>query len=236
MYEELFLKRRLIPSKLRAYGFEHLDGEYRLTCTLDDYILHVTLDRHGNPDTALLDMETLEEYALYKTAAEGSYVGYVREMVREKMQEIVDRCSESAVFRQPQTERLLTHAAEVYGNEPEFLWKETPQNGILRRADSGKWYAALLTVPQSKLGLASQAPVEIVNLHANPEAVAGVLSRPEIYPAWHMNKKSWFTVILDGSISDEELFAHLSESYRLAALPAGKHLCAERSPRKGGKT
>ncbi len=52
--------------------------------------------------------------------------------------------------------------------------------------------------------------------------VTELLPRPEIYPAWHMNKKSWFTVILDGSVENEELFAHLVESYRLAERPPRK--------------
>ncbi len=228
MFEELFMKKRIIPSKLRAYGFTCTDGVYRYATPMDGgYILHITLDRYGNPDTSLVEIDTAEEYNLYKTTAEGFYVGWIRTLIGERLQEIADRCCEASVFRQAQTERLLAHAAATFGSEPEFLWKETPDCCILRRADSEKWYAVIMTIPQSKLGFDSDAPVEILNLHATPEAVAALLARPEVFPAWHMNKKSWFTVILDGGIMDEALFSWLAESYRLAQKSTRKPSSAQ---------
>ncbi len=218
MFEGIFLQKKLAPARLSAFGFEMIDGIYRYTCPImeDEFLLSITFDRHGNPATFLTECDTGEEYVLYKTNAEGSYVGRVRAAIADVLREVAMTCFDDSTFRQTQTLHLLRHAADVYGSEPEFLWKDTPQNGILRRKDSGKWYAAILTVRQSKLGLLSDAPVEIVNLHASPEVVSGLLTRPEVYPAWHMNKKSWFTVILDGHMADEELFAWVAESYVLA--------------------
>ena len=50
----------------------------------------------------------------------------------------------------------------------------------------------------------------------DPKEAEEILSRANYYPGWHMNKKSWYTLILDGSISDGELKERLRESYRLA--------------------
>ena len=36
-----------------------------------------------------------------------------------------------------------------------------------------------------------------------------------VRPGYHMNKKHWNTVLLDGSIPDEEVFAMINESYDL---------------------
>ena len=36
------------------------------------------------------------------------------------------------------------------------------------------------------------------------------------YPGWHMNKKSWYTIILDDGIPDDEICRQLDESYHLA--------------------
>ncbi|MBE8953608.1 MAG: MmcQ/YjbR family DNA-binding protein, partial [Quinella sp. 1Q7] len=36
------------------------------------------------------------------------------------------------------------------------------------------------------------------------------------FRGWHMNKRSWLTVRLDDVLSDDELFARLEQSYRLA--------------------
>ncbi|MCD7888742.1 MAG: MmcQ/YjbR family DNA-binding protein [Oscillospiraceae bacterium] len=47
--------------------------------------------------------------------------------------------------------------------------------------------------------------------------MAELLQRGNYYPGWHMNKKSWYTVILDESVRDEELFERIRSSYELAA-------------------
>lgn len=38
-----------------------------------------------------------------------------------------------------------------------------------------------------------------------------------IQPGYHLNKRHWNTVTLDGSVPEEELLAMIDESYRLAA-------------------
>ncbi len=223
MFEELFAQKRVSPARLMAYGFESIEDGYRYTCPILDgeFSLLVVLDRFGNPDTSLYECDTGEEYVLYKTTAEGCYVGRVREAVAEVLCEIAETCCDGAMFRQGQTEELLRHAAEVYGTEAEFPWgMSPPATAVLRRVDSEKWYAIIMTIPQSKLGLPSDQPAEVMNLHAEPETVAALLTRDEVYPAWHMNKKSWYTVILDGSVENEALFLWLAESYRLAGKSA----------------
>ena len=55
-----------------------------------------------------------------------------------------------------------------------------------------------------------------VNLKCEP-ALAEQLraAHPEISGAWHMNKKHWNTVILDGTIPDDDILDMVDESYRL---------------------
>lgn len=218
MFDEIFAQKKPCPDRLITYGFELRDGVYRYTCSLmdGDFQLHITVDPLGGVDTSLTESDTDEAYTLYKTTAQGIYLGQVREAIAAVLQDMADHCFTSSRFRQEQTIQLLAHAAAVYGDQPEFLWETTPQNGILRRADSGKWYAAILTIPKNKLGLDSQQVVEIVNFHATPADVEQLLKRPGIYPGWHMNKKSWYTIILDGSIANEDLFRLMADSYRLA--------------------
>ncbi len=38
---------------------------------------------------------------------------------------------------------------------------------------------------------------------------------PSVIPAYHMNKTHWNTVIIDGSIADEEIFSWIRQSYGL---------------------
>jgi len=64
-----------------------------------------------------------------------------------------------------------------------------------------------------------------VNLKCDPDK-AEVLRElfPAIIPGYHMNKRHWNTVILDGSISDEEIFSMIDDSYDLVVqgLPKSK--------------
>ena len=64
-----------------------------------------------------------------------------------------------------------------------------------------------------------------VNLKCDPDK-AEVLRElfPAIIPGYHMNKRHWNTVIVDGSIADKEIFSMIDESYDLVVqgLPKSK--------------
>lgn len=66
-----------------------------------------------------------------------------------------------------------------------------------------------------------------INLKCDP-AKAEILRElnPAIIPGYHMNKRHWNTVLLDGSLPDAEIFAMIDESYQLVVqgLPKSKRL------------
>lgn len=111
---------------------------------------------------------------------------------------------------------IIRYVRESFGDELEFLWTKFPDNAVWRRKDNRKWYGAVLTVVGRKIGLDTDKVVEIIDLRMDPSDVETVLSRAHYYPGWHMNKKNWYTVVLDGSIPDEELKERIMESYELA--------------------
>ena len=43
-----------------------------------------------------------------------------------------------------------------------------------------------------------------------------------IKPGWHMNKKTWYTVILDGSVSTADICRRIDDSYALAKKQTAK--------------
>jgi predicted DNA-binding protein (MmcQ/YjbR family) len=55
-----------------------------------------------------------------------------------------------------------------------------------------------------------------VNLKCEP-ALAEALrdAYPAVRPGWHMNKRHWNTVTLDGSVPDDTLLAMIEDSYDL---------------------
>lgn len=49
-------------------------------------------------------------------------------------------------------QELFALAAQRYGTVPEYPWQD--DNAVLRRKNNEKWYAVVLRVDASKLGLA----------------------------------------------------------------------------------
>lgn len=57
-----------------------------------------------------------------------------------------------------------------------------------------------------------------VNLKCDPELALDLRGRfPAVTPGWHMNKRHWNSVRLDGSVPDDELVEMLVHSYTQVA-------------------
>ena len=55
-----------------------------------------------------------------------------------------------------------------------------------------------------------------VNLKCNPEKAIELREHyPSVKPGYHMNKKHWNTITVDGSVNDEMLKSWISDSYEL---------------------
>jgi predicted DNA-binding protein (MmcQ/YjbR family) len=62
-----------------------------------------------------------------------------------------------------------------------------------------------------------------VNLKCDPERAVELRERFEaVQPGYHMNKKHWNTVILDGTLSDPEMRDLVDHSYDLVARALGR--------------
>ena len=67
-----------------------------------------------------------------------------------------------------------------------------------------------------------------LNLKVDPEQGVELRERyPSVHPGYHMNKKHWITVLLDGSIPDKLLYAWIDTSYSLVAASLTKALQSE---------
>ncbi len=54
------------------------------------------------------------------------------------------------------------------------------------------------------------------NVKCDPEQAIDLRERhPEVKPGYHMNKKLWNTVYMDGALSDKQLLEMIDHSYNL---------------------
>lgn len=84
---------------------------------------------------------------------------------------------------------------------------------IFRNSNSRKWYGAIMNIDKSKIEEKASGEVEIMDIKLEATKIEKLLGEKGFYPAWHMNKKSWITIILDNTISDEDIMKLVEESY-----------------------
>lgn len=218
MFEDIFERKKRNIEKMSVYGFDIKDGGWIYETNIMDgaFRLSVFIGENGDVDTNLVEIENSEPYILYKTNASGAYVGEIRTAVEAVLTDIANACYDVSVFKTNQAQMAIEYVRKKYGDELEFLWTKFPENAVWRRKDNQKWYGAILTVTGNKIGLDTDEIVEIIDLRMKAENREAILSREHYYPGWHMNKKSWYTLVLDNCIADEEIKLRITESYELA--------------------
>ena len=72
-----------------------------------------------------------------------------------------------------------------------------------------------MTIPYKSLGLAKAGKVDILNIKLPPAMVFQLVDRQHFYPAYHMNKKHWLTVMLQKDADISLVQKLLAESYQL---------------------
>ena len=60
-------------------------------------------------------------------------------------------------------EEIFEYVQKQYGRIQEYLWSKLSDSAVLRHKN-GKWYAVIMTVEKSKLGLEGKEPVDIMDM------------------------------------------------------------------------
>ena len=104
---------------------------------------------------------------------------------------------------------------------PEYPWHD--DNTVFRHSDNKKWFALVMGVQSNKLGLPGDGYIDVVNLKIEDMFYRDMIIREEgIMPAYHMNKMHWVTVLLDGTVSDDQVFELIDMSFLATASPKKK--------------
>lgn len=114
-------------------------------------------------------------------------------------------------------DEIFRIAEETYGVQPEFLWEDAPLHGVLRRPDNRKWFGIVMRIRYRNLGLPSEEPVDVLNLKCGPLLLGSLLPQEGFFPAWHMQKTAWVSILLDGTVPPEEIAPLLEISWDMTA-------------------
>ena len=216
-----FENKRVNMSKLSQFGFEPNQGgryQFRTLIMQGQFELTLTLNVDDGLNTELTDTSTGEAYVLHLAPrAQGQFVGQVVQAYQDVLHKVEQDCYDNDVFKSSQERNLITQIKDLYGDELEFLWSKFLQNAVWRRADTHKWYGALLTVTTDKLALPGAThTVTVLDLRARPNDLVTLIDGQHYLPGYHMNKKHWYSIVLDDTVPLATIMERVRDSYALA--------------------
>ena len=99
-------------------------------------------------------------------------------------------------------QEFLEYCLNTYGTSPDYPFDGDFETAVLRHSDNRKWYALVMEIPRSKLGQDSGEVIGVVNLKLPIEMFGSFGESGGVYPAYHMNKLHWISVLLPDAPDD----------------------------------
>lgn len=216
-YSYIFRSAKIKKDSLEAAGFATTDGEtYTMNPTVSAgaFRADISLSLEAQTLTVhLFDTETGEKYALFDMpSSHGAFVASLREEVQQIIDEIRSKCFESKDLK----DDYISWIKNQFGAEPDFTWPDTPDYCVFR-CQNEKWFALVMRIKYKQLGLTGDENVWVVNIKADQTEIPNLIDHKSIFPAWHMNKKHWITVLLTAVTDFGKLCELTLKSYELVS-------------------
>ena len=111
-------------------------------------------------------------------------------------------------------EEISNYIKKKYEADPEYLWKRYPDYAVYRHDDNRKWFAIIMDVDADRLGLHGTERVDIIDVKVDDMMLRDILLKQKGYlPGYHMNKGSWITILLDGSVPYDDICNMIDTSF-----------------------
>lgn len=150
-----------------------------------------------------------EKYAPFYGGHGGSAI---KSEVRDLVDTALSKCTQSVNLKT----QIMQWLTDTYGTTPETPWDDLPSYYTFKTAHTDKWYALFMDIAPKCLSLQGDALVQVVNLKADAEDVKNAVDNVHVFPAYHMNKQHWLTVLLNATTDVALLKNLLAKSYVLA--------------------
>lgn len=109
-----------------------------------------------------------------------------------------------------------------YEAESDHSFEDDRSVTVFKQSDNKKWFAATKNIGCRSVGVVRSGRIDIVNLRLSPRDITSLRTREGFRPAWRMNQNAWITILLDGSVPDEEVLRCLDTSFALAGAKGRK--------------
>ena len=207
--EKIFQKSQLVEKKLLTFGFQKQKDKYYYQKNImnNKFLVDIIIDKDNRVSGKIYDNKTREEYTNFRIENFGAYANLIRDSYFSLLKEIRDNCFISKYFNSKQANRLVDLIKKEFNSDPEFLWDRNPNYGVFRDEASDKWLAIIMSVSKDKIIPKALGEVEIINVKVSD------LNKKGLYPAYHMNKDNWASIILDDSLTDQEIMELIKLNY-----------------------
>ena len=204
-------KYKLSEDKLIDFGFQFEENilVFQKNILNDAFRMEIRLVS-TDFEIEIYDLDFNEVYSLFSVdSASGEIVTAIREEVKDVLEKIL--CLESVIY-----ENVLRYVKERYNSTTVKPFKTNPDIKALVTIKN-KWYALFLDVEYSKLQKDSlvDSKVKIINLKHISSKISAITDNRNIFPAYHMNKNHWISVVLDNNIDTEYVKELIEISYNL---------------------
>ena len=99
-------------------------------------------------------------------------------------------------------QQLFEYCLNTYCTSPDYPFDEDFETAVLRHGDNRKWYAIVMRVSRRKFGFDSDEVIDVANLKLPTEMFGSFGAADGVYPAYHMNKLHWISVLLPDAPDD----------------------------------
>ena len=214
-YSYIFRSAKIKIDSLKTAGFSKSDDSsyfLRLPVSNGDFYADFALSPASQSLVVqLFDSSTGEKYPLFDMPrSQGAFVA----SLREEVQKLVDKLKSSCFEVHDLKDEYVAWIKSRFSAFPDFPWPDTPDYCVFR-CPNEKWFALVMKLKYRQLGLTGEEEVWVVNMKAPDDKIPSLIDKASVFPAWHMNKKHWITVLLTAATDFENLCQLTEISYEL---------------------
>ena len=99
-------------------------------------------------------------------------------------------------------QQFFSYCLSAHSTAPDYPFEGDFETAVFRHLDNCKWYAIVMRVSRRKFGFDSDEVIDVVNLKLPTEMFGSFGASDGVYPAYHMNKLHWVSVLLPDSPDD----------------------------------
>ena len=220
--ENIFKRAEINENALKQYGFRQSKGIWTLERPFmnGNFKAVITIDGNGHISGTVYENATEDEYLPLRVESMDGFATEVRNAYIDILKDIKEKCCHENLFIFPQANRLADAIYKKYGDKPVFPWDDF-SGGVFKNPNNGKWYAIVMAINAQKVDKKLTGEVDVINIKLNPDKIKELHKEKGFYPAYHMNKKNWISILLNDTVPDKVLLDLLAESH---AFTLPKHL------------